>query len=297
MKGPFGLLPLPCAAIAAAIVYRQPARAWQGALATAFAAFPLAAFLLADKQFGSGSWWDGYAIGQLFASASGRRTDGNLGLWYPFATVAGRFWPGLPVAILGAVRAFRAKPGTDEAKGPTRLFAIQSAALLLALCLPQRKWWNHELIAFPALALLAGAGAAPHFERWLENGPRRERAVTVVLACATVLAMGASLAGLGKLLLQPPCVTSLELSAPLDRLPPGSAVLVVSPAIEWSTFANLAAERKLIPWPETALPETARSTGTGPESATLAVAVAGTAVRPPWSKVAQARGWEILERP
>ncbi len=297
VKGPFGLLPLPCAALAAAVVYRQPARLWGGALATVLAALPLSAFLLLDKELGAGTWWNGYAIGQLFASASGRRTDGAVAPWYPFATIAGRFWPGLPFAILGGVRAVRAKSAPGEAAPPERLFAIQCALLLTALCLPQRKWWNHELIAFPPLALLAGAGAAPYLERWLGKGPHRERQLVTVLACAAVLCLGASLAGLGTRLLQPPCVTSLELAAPLDRLPPGGPVLVVAPSIDWSTIANLAAERKLIPWPETALPEAPTAGGTGPEAAKVAVAMAGTAVRPPWHEVAQARGWKILERP
>ncbi len=118
-----------------------------------------------------------------------------------------------------------------------------------------------------------------------------------MLASPAVLCLGASIAGLGTHLLQPPCVTSLELTAPIDRLPPGSPLLVVAPSIDWSTLANQAAERKLTPWPETALPEAPRAGETGPEAAKLAVAMAGTAIRPPWHDVAQARGWEILERP
>jgi 4-amino-4-deoxy-L-arabinose transferase-like glycosyltransferase len=290
VKGPFGLLPLPCAAVAAAVVYRQPSRLWGGALATVIAAAPVSAFLLLDK-LGSGTWWNGYVVAQLFASASGRRTDGSVGVLYPFATVAGRFWPGLPFALIGGVQAFRSKP--DVPRRTERLFAIQAALLLVALCLPQRKWWNHELIAFPALALLAGAGAAPLLQRWLKA--QRARTLVIALASAAAVCLVASLAGVGARLLPPPCVTSQELSAPLDRLPPGAPILVVAPGIEWETLANLAAERKVIPWPVTELPE--GHDATGPASATVAVALAGTEVRPPWHEVAQARGWEILERP
>ncbi len=101
VKGPFGLLPLPCAALAAAVVYRQPSRMAWAIACTILATLPALSFLLWDRGWGGGSWWSGYLQQQILASATGRRSDGVLFWWYPLQIVARRFWTGLPFALLG----------------------------------------------------------------------------------------------------------------------------------------------------------------------------------------------------
>jgi 4-amino-4-deoxy-L-arabinose transferase-like glycosyltransferase len=294
VKGPFGLLPLPCAAFAAAVAYREPRRLLWGGLATLAGAAPVAAFLLADRFHGDGSWWHGYFVAQISASATGRRSDGRTIWWYPFRVVLGRFWPGLPFAGLAVWRALsRRQPAPVE-----RLLSLFAGALLVGLCLPHRKWWNHELVAFPALALLAGAGAAPWLRRWLGSSAPRTRWVGYGLTGAAALVAAASIAGLGARLLLPPCVGSTEFAAALDRLPPGSPVLVVAPTPDWSTLASLAAERRLSAWPVMSLPAAPTTpAASGVAGAHLALAHAGEALPPPWEARLRARGWVLAERP
>ena len=296
VKGPFGLVPLAAAGGAQALLWRAPRRLVWIALAMLAAALPVTAFLLEDRALGQGSWWRGYLHDQLLASAVGARRDGELGFFYPLVSVAGRFWPGLPLllwAALGAVRrAFSSSPPAATAAASTtaeatRLLALHCALMLFALCLPTRKFWNHELVAYPALALLAGAGAAPLLQPVLAR-PRQARACVIGLASAAALAWALSLAGAGRKLLQPPCVASAELAPQLSRFPSGTELLLVSPEPDWRLIAALAAERRLFAWPVTSLTEHAGKVALVREEIHDS--------RTGWLELGAARGWSLLVR-
>ena len=257
VKGPFGLLPLACVALA------MGPRAWlRGALACVAAVVPLAFFLWSEP-----SWQQGYLQAQLVASASGARLDGVLAWWFPLAVIAGRFWPGLPFAFLGARK--------------DRVLAIACALMAALLCIPQRKWGNHAYVVFPLFAILAGMGAA----QLLERVPRK----VGILSAATALAWVLCLAGAGRLVLRPPCIVQDELAPQLSRLPQGTSVLVVSPRVEWMLIGQLAEEDRLVPWPESRLPDESRL-------AHYALVQRGTIVPEPWREIGRGRGWSLLQR-
>ncbi|HUJ29115.1 MAG TPA: glycosyltransferase family 39 protein, partial [Myxococcales bacterium] len=186
VKGPFGLLPFVAAGLARAIDDRR-ALSWTAAGSLAAAA-PLAAFLAADRLWLHQGWWDGYLRGQILASASGARPDGTPGVLSPLRFVAGRFWPGLPLAALGSFAAVRRKESHLQCK----VVAVFCGLMLLALCLPARKVWNHTLVAYPGLALLAGAGLQP-LRGWLER--RSSRAAATLAGAAALAWAGAPLLG------------------------------------------------------------------------------------------------------
>jgi hypothetical protein len=109
--------------------------------------------------------------------------------------------------------------------------------------------WNHELVAYPGLALLAAAGARP-LCGWLERRPARAAAMlaaAAALACAGAPALGRAMA--------PECVEPAAFARSLDLLRPGDEALVVSSPPQWRMIASLAAERRLEPAPLDALPE------------------------------------------
>jgi 4-amino-4-deoxy-L-arabinose transferase-like glycosyltransferase len=274
VKGPFGLTPLFCAVCARAVSDRSFGHFRAGALAVAAAALPAVIFLrVADK-----SWWDVYVRLQLVGSALGTRTDGSLSPWAALTSVAGRFWPGLPFVLLACVALAGRRRGQREAG----MLALWCAFLLLALSLPRRKLWHHELVAYPALALLAGAGLRPSF-MWLGRRP-----VAYGLAGVAAVLVAASAAGMGKLLLPAPCVPSRELAHEFDRIPAGTEVLVVSPTPNWELFASLAAERRLAPRYAPALPLAGM--------VALVHETAGPIPDPPWQEIGRSRGWALVRR-
>jgi hypothetical protein len=267
VKGPFGLLPLACISLGLG-----PRALWRGALACLAAIVPAAIFLLHDRA-GSGSWWHGYVEQQLLASASGARLDGVVAWWFPLAVIAGRFWPGLPFAVYGALRRQKA----------ARALAIACVAIAALLCLPHRKWGNHTYVAFPLFAMLAGIGLAPLLERL----PLRRTVAT--LGAAAALAWVLSLAGVGRLVLRPPCVVhASELAPPLSALARGTHILIVAEKVDWLLTGELAQERGLVPWPQSRMPEAALA---------HYALVQGEAVAPePWRELGRARGWALYRR-
>ena len=301
VKGPFGLAPLACAGAGRALATRSPRTFALAALATIAAALPVAAFLLADLRWLQLGWWDGYGVRQVLASATGARTDGVSGFWFAPRVVVGRFWPGLPFALLAAWRAFRraklssalrtadsAPPG--EVSGPdasaeaARALAWACGLLLFALCLPARKWGNHAYVLFPLLALLAGAGLGPLLDALaLRRGPRLLRRSLVGLA---LLACAASAAGLGARILQPPCPIA-TLAGPLRALPPGD--VLIAPA-DFPLLVEVADETPRIPWPVDAL-DSPLPAGARPIAAGFVRA--GTALPAGWVHVAHAGGWVL----
>jgi 4-amino-4-deoxy-L-arabinose transferase-like glycosyltransferase len=290
IKGPFGLLPLVAATGACAIVERSTKPLLLGAFATLLAAIPGALFVWVDHIAGSGSWWEGYGRSQLLASVIRGRTDGSTSAFYPLVSLAGRFWPGLPLVALGFFRAARpAASDSKERTAATRLIALFSILLVLELVLlPGRKWWNHALIAYPALALLAGAGAGA----FLPQLSRARAAVTLVALAA--IAWGMSVAGFAAKLLPKPCVVSTEFAAPLSEAAPHEPILLVSSPTNWRMIAALAAERGLFPEPAESFSPTEQS-GTHARLALLQEKLF-VPTRPPWQELARARGWVLLRQ-
>ncbi len=296
VKGPFGLLPFFAAALAVAFEYRSVRWLLGAAGFTLLAALPVAAFLAGDRLWGTGTWWKGYLDAQLLASAAGERGDGLEPPWFPFTTVATRFWPGLPLLALGLGRALGWPEHLEDAAPPTprvaRRLALCAFLVLLGLALPERKVWHHALVAYPVLALLAGAGTAPLLRRWLSS-ERRRRAALLVLGATAFLAVAFVALGGGALVWKP-CVLAAEFRTELDRLAPGEPVLVVSEPPHWRVVAGLAAERRLEPWMERRLVE---GTDHGAPLALVERHLLPSGPLPaPWHEVAEARGWVLLRR-
>jgi 4-amino-4-deoxy-L-arabinose transferase-like glycosyltransferase len=326
IKGPFGLVPLAAAGGAHALVDALSATTstrsrfgralLETAAALALAALPAVAFLLLDRARG-GTWWTGYVYHQMLASAEGTRRDGATEVLFPFASVARRFWPGLPAALLGIWQSLALplpawlRAGNDEEKRRLRLLGAAAVLALCALSLPGRKVWNHELVAYPLLALLGGVATGPLLRRLSVAAARAAVVALAALACAFALL------GLGTLLLQPPCVASREFAARLSALPPGAPVLLAGEPVDWHTHSSLAAEHHLEPWPVFELPaepalaageadaavgsdgpaSSARDRALGPRRARLALREdRGSPPPPPWRVVGSARGWQLLER-
>lgn len=261
VKGPFGLIPLACAACARSIADRDPRFFLRGAAATLIAAAPAALFV----ALGDPSWRGGYLHGQLLASATGSRSDGSTTWWGALASIAGRFWPGLPFALLAAFERRH------------RTLALTCALLVLALSLPVRKVWNHELVAYPFLALLAGRWLQPWLQRW-------PRLVPTLAAVAAVFAVS----GLGHRLLPPPCVASRELARLMP--PPGTPILVVAEPPDWRTLVGLAAEQRLAP---IRLPSLLAA---APGEARFALISEPLFSGGIWHECGRARGWVLATR-
>jgi 4-amino-4-deoxy-L-arabinose transferase-like glycosyltransferase len=296
VKGPFGLLPFFAAALAVAWESRSPRWASAAVGLTVLSALPVAAFLWGDRVWGQGTWWKGYLDVQLLASATGERGDGLEPPWFPFASVAGRFWPGLPLLALGLLRAAGWPKQLDNSVPPTpsvaRRLALTALLILLGLAIPERKVWHHALVAYPVLALLAGAGAAPFLKRWLSTLSRQRAALA---ALAVVAALGVAFVAVGGgAWVWKPCVLAAEFRAELDGLRPGDSVLVVSDPTHWRLLAGLAAERQLEPFLEKRLAE---GTDHAAPFALVEQHLLPTGALPaPWQEVGRARGWVLLRR-
>ncbi len=296
VKGPFGLLPFFAAGLSVAWEHRS-LRVLAGAAGLALlAAVPVAAFLVGDRTWGAGTWWKGYLDAQLLASAAGERSDGLEPPWFPFATVATRFWPGLPLLALGLGRAFRWPKSLAEGEPPTpcvaRRLALCALLVLLGLAIPERKVWHHALVAYPVLALLAGAGAAPLLRRWLSTERRRR---TALVALAALACTGVAFDALGEgAQVWRPCVLASEFRGDFDGLAPGDVVLVVSEPPHWHMVASLAAERRLEPWMERRLEE-GRDHRARLALVEKHLVPVGTLPRP-WHAAGEARGWVLLRR-
>jgi 4-amino-4-deoxy-L-arabinose transferase-like glycosyltransferase len=298
IKGPFGLLPLVAAGVARGLATRSLRPMVVAGVAAVLGALPVTGFLLWDHFAGPDQWWAGYVQRQVLASATGARTDGKMFFWFPFYTVSRRFWPGFPLVLLGAwvvlrrLRAGRREPGSPPSAEDVGLRTVGLFCLLvlLGLCLPSRKLWNHALVAYPALALVAGAGVAPWVGRLLQ-AERRRRAAVGGLAALALIALVASAAGVGRLLFRP-CVAPVAFWPTLDRLAPGSPIAVVAPQPAWILIAALAAERRLQPAPVDQLSalEGEASRVAFVQSAMFQAAPTG------WREVGRAREWVLLVR-
>lgn len=284
VKGPFGLLPLAAATCARAVVLRSARELLPGSICLALAALPAVAFLALDAWLGDGSWWTGYGRNQLFASAIGMRADGEQGL-VPIKCIAGRFWPGLPLAAAGIVAGLRDL--ARQRPTPAAVVAVHCLVGLALLCLPSRQIWHHALILFPPLALLAGSAAAPVLDRLIASAKRR-RAALMALVAAAALTSGAAMLGAGAWLTPRVCVLPTKLTT---IVPWGAEVLLVAPSVDWRVIAALAAEYGLDGWPVT-------SFGGERDGASWALVRAGTASVPHagWSERARENAWELWSR-
>jgi 4-amino-4-deoxy-L-arabinose transferase-like glycosyltransferase len=266
VKGPFGLLPLACAYAARAASERRLSHLFVGCISTLAAAFPAALFLLYNHWRGDGTWWEGYVHAQLLASALGARTDGKLGVWVPFVTLWHRFWPGLPFALYAALSAFTARL---HGRGPTihtteplsnpaqvilaaRTLTMVCLLMLAGLCLPSRKVWNHTLVVFPFLAVLAGMGARQLLGKVARADSTAVRLGQGIIALAVVVVLAFTLRA-GRYIWTPRCAASGPLAPILSQIASGTPIQIVSVEPEWRTIASLAAERSLVPSPSTKL--------------------------------------------
>lgn len=299
VKGPFGLVPLAAAATARALVERSPRLLLTGAATTLAAAAPTALFLALSPE-----WWEGYVRHQLLASALGERMDGRPDWYLPWLTAARRFWPGLPLALIGAVLA-TGRPGrlaaalspegpAEPARRAARVLLLACLSTLAALSLPSRKVWNHALVAFPLLAMLAGVAVGPWLQARL-SAPEPARRATRALALAAVAALVASAAGAGRLLYRTSCVAAGPLATTLEALPPEAPILVVSLKEEWSTLSTLAVERRLLPWRLPAL-EPELPAGLASEARMALVAEGAPVSASGWQEVGAHGRWRLLRR-
>jgi 4-amino-4-deoxy-L-arabinose transferase-like glycosyltransferase len=280
VKGPFGLVPFLAAACARAWADRSLRPMLYGMGGAAVACLPLMGFLLLDDIRWHAGWWDGYFRSQLLSSATGARPDGNRQLWYPLATVAGRFWPGLPFMLWGI--------GVSRRSRAAAVLGIFCAAMLIELCIPGRKVWNHALVAYPGLSLLAGAGSLPALE-WI-----RQRGKSVAAAvCAVSLAGIVAAPRIGRLVDGAPCTGSAEFAPALDALGPGETILVVSQPTSWRTLASLSAERRLEPVPLAMLPAADAASA---KLALVEMESLPAGVPEGWRELLRARGWILLQR-
>jgi hypothetical protein len=172
------------------------------------------------------------------------------------------------------------------------LFALGVVAILL---LPQRKVWNHLIVSFPALAIMAGVGGGPLVAWLLER--RRARDVTLGLVGLATLALIVSSASgdlAHRLLRSPPCVFSRTLRPTLQEHS-GERLALVSKTPNWPALGELAVEQRLNVQLVSFLPGSEEST------APLRTAVIREGELPAetgtWHPIARAEGWVILHRP
>jgi 4-amino-4-deoxy-L-arabinose transferase-like glycosyltransferase len=287
VKGPFGLIPFAAGTAAVALERRSWRWLLAGAGFTLAAAVPLGAFLLYQRLAGDRTWWSLYVEAQLLASALGERTRGNRPPWYPLGSLAGRFWPGLPLVFLGLWPVLRGRAPPAQ----TRL-AVTTLLVLVALMLPHRKVWNHGLIAYPLLGLLAGFAVAPWVRRIVSRRPELRQWGLRGLGVMAAVAWALSLLGAGRWFFQP-CVVANEFAPGLSRLAPHDRVGVLAQLEPWSMISIVATETPLDPEPATA-PDW--SVVTGPRAMLVRDDTPLGSPPAPWHLEGVARGWTLLLR-
>jgi 4-amino-4-deoxy-L-arabinose transferase-like glycosyltransferase len=281
IKGPFGLVPLVGSIIGSAFAERSARRLAWGALAVLLAVIPVAAFLVLDNAHG-GSWYRGYLVAQLTASARGSRQDGVFLWWFPVRVIVGRFWPALLGVFVAVVLLGRGRD--DERRSLARLL-ISCAVMVFLLCLPARKWGNHTYVALPVFSVCAGLGLSRALELY---GFVRPRLISAVLWIAAVTVTVASARGAGRLVLRSPCVVSTAFKEPLGILPAGAAVVILGSEGAFPVLCDLASETNLAP---------RVLTQWGPRSfvgVSALVVRAPTPAIPGFTAVAEAQGWVLM---
>lgn len=287
VKGPFGLLPYAAAVSSVALQQRSGRWLLAGAGLTLAAAAPVGAFLLWQRFRGDGTWWSLYVEAQLVASALGDRPTGHRPPWFPLQTLLTRFWPGLPVVFLGMWRIVRGQASRGE-----RRVLIAAVLILLGLALPGRKVWNHTLVVYPLLALVAGSGVAPWVRSWVRARPDRAPRLTAILGGMAAVALMLSVLGIGRWFYRP-CVVSTEFAPALARLSPGDRIAVLALLEPWGMISIVATETPYLPEPAF---QPDWSEATGPRAMLVRDDTPLGPIPPPWKVVARARSWTLLER-
>jgi hypothetical protein len=291
VKGPFGALPFAAAVVARAVVDRSWRVASVGLGIGAAATAPLAFFLLHDHLAGGGSWWSGYVQGQLLASAIGTRTDGWQSPWTQLRDLGGRFQPVLQLLAFGILQEVYGLLRRRPVHRGRRLAVLTAGVAVIALMLPQRKLPNHAFVAYPLLAVAAGAAVEPWVRRFLLWPSGRRWAVRVLVPAAVILSV-LEITWIAPRL-NHPCPFSGPLRAALSA-PPETAVLLVSEPTNWRVMAELSAELALDSNPLKSLPPGLPV----PDDARLAVVQESLlpAELGVWREASRAAGWVVLKR-
>ncbi len=168
-KGP---PPLACPVVAAIWVALETGQARRGLRCLLFggalALLLPALCVAADVAWLDRAWSRGYLGAQVLASLDGSRGDPWFSRTRMLQEVAWRFWPGLPLALIGALAPLR-----DGSMRRLRLgLVVWSLAIIAGFSLPSRGYWWYIMPAFVPLAMLAGVG----LERGLALLPRLEAA-------------------------------------------------------------------------------------------------------------------------
>lgn len=278
-KGPFGLM-TPGAFIVASVIVDRSARAFVVASTVMVAAtIPVVVFV-----FTSNDWLEFYGRGQLLASLTGARADGDGGRTFAVQKLLEMFWPGLaffPLLVSGVRR--RLAPPQDESRA-VRLVTVAALVLVVGLSLPARKVAHHVFVSFPLLALVSGVALRPLLERVVARWQTRPLVVASSLLVAAGLIAGPL--GVAQLFSGRACVMSTELARSFDALPPGTELEVVAAEAPWPTLSALAAERRLVPIHVGQLGAVGRAWALVEEPA--------WAPRPGFVEVDRARGWVLV---
>ncbi|MDP3500756.1 MAG: hypothetical protein Q8S33_10500 [Myxococcales bacterium] len=282
-KGPFGLMTPGALWLARVLVDRSFTLAMRAGLAITLAVVPVAGFVALSPD-----WLEAYGRGQVLASLTGARSDGDGARFFTVGKVFEMFWPGLALiaCILPGLK--RRLVGESSALHRRALWVAGLAVviLLVGLSLPARKVAHHAFVSFPLMALLSGVVLGPALERLIAR--RSARPVALVLAALGVFGLVAGPLGVARLFSGPPCVMSTELAPAFDVLAPGTSLEVVATDSPWPILSALSAERRLVPVHVRALGETALEWALVEEA--LWPAAGG------FTEVGRARGWVLAKR-
>ncbi len=230
VKGPFGLVPVAAIVLSRAMLERRVEPLMLG-IGVGLVSLAGPALFLLDAWREGNSWYSGYLVNQLAASAVGARVDETTAL-EPWRAVAERFWPWLPIALWALYQTARHRA--------LRLQGLSLVLMLLALGVPGRRVWNHALIAFPFLAL------------WLAESLNLARLRSLAGAATWTVAAATSV-GLAAVALGVPgrwrtCVVPRE-AVEFSRTHPPQSLAVVRPPDDgqWKVLAVLAGEYGAVP--------------------------------------------------
>ena len=227
-------------------------------------------------------------VAQVVESAVGRRR-GGLGPWPLLKNaIVGRFWPGLPLALVALIRtAVPARRAAPTARPAVR-WALLGWGLLVYLeyASAGRPYWWYLMPAYPGLALLAGAG--------VEDLVGADRGAAIVTWCQRV---GAG-TGLGLLILLPlKVLRPLERPCPFGELPAraraladGRQVAIVIEPRDYSTQVTFAEHCGCDPVTEATFKNAAQV------GAAVVLARRAAGAPPGWREVAVNGDWSLLER-
>lgn len=281
-KGPFGLMTPGAFVVARAVVDRSLRAFVLPSAVMLVATLPVVAFVVTSND-----WLELYGRGQLLASVTGARADGDGGRSFALQKLLEMFWPGLaffPLLVPGLRR--RLEPGAGDSRA-VKLVTLASLVLVVGLSLPARKVAHHVFVAFPLLALTSGVALRPLLERVVTRW--QEQALVVPLSLFVLAGLVAGWLGVAQLFSGRACVMSTEFAHTFDGIPPGTELEVVAAETPWPTLSALAAERRLVPIHVRQLGAVGREWALVEEPA--------WASQPGFVEVQRARGWVLVHQP